>query len=314
LGFIVVNVYFCRLLIIGNKIGMEFFDKVYSKVINLLDVLNLENLIYYLSVAPFMLLVELIIVGWDKSSLKKIVRFNKSVRTDFFFYLLDAFNLYNLITVILSFGVFNVLARLIYEFTNFNLISTIDNIYIQFIILFIFSDLKNYFSHYLFHRYNALWALHEFHHSATHFCMLTRHRGHFLETALKRIIDVIPFAIFGSLESYLVIKVLIDIHQLLLHSSIKSSWGFVGKYILVSPSAHRLHHSIERKHYGKNFGNTFIFWDRLFGTYVPHTEVKELGVEDSLYNKNGIFKDILLGFVHFFKYLKSDAKSIFQSK
>jgi hypothetical protein len=47
---------------------------------------------------------------------------------------------------------------------------------------------------------------------------------------------------------------------------------------------------------------------------VPHTEVKELGVEDSLYNKNGIFKDILLGFVHFFKYLKSDAKSIFQSK
>lgn len=314
MGFIVVNVYFCKLLIIGNKIGMEFYDKVYNKVINLLDVLNLENIIYYLSVAPLMLIVELIIVGWDKSSLKKIVSFNKSVRTDLFFFLLDVFNLYNLITVILSFGIFNLLARLIYESTNFDLILTIDNIYIQFIVLFILSDLKNYFSHYVFHRYNSLWALHELHHSATHFCMLTRHRGHFLETALKRMIDVIPFAIFGSLESYLVIKVLIEIHQLLLHSSIKSSWGFVGKYILVSPSAHRLHHSIERKHYGKNFGNTFIFWDRLFGTYVPHTEVKELGVEDSLYNKNGIFKDILLGFVHFFKYLKSDAKSIFQSK
>ena len=137
MGFIVVNVYFCKLLIIGNKIGMEFYDKVYNKVINLLDVLNLENIIYYLSVAPLMLIVELIIVGWDKSSLKKIVSFNKSVRTDLFFFLLDVFNLYNLITVILSFGIFNVLARLIYESTNFDLILTIDNIYIQFIVLFL---------------------------------------------------------------------------------------------------------------------------------------------------------------------------------
>jgi sterol desaturase/sphingolipid hydroxylase (fatty acid hydroxylase superfamily) len=293
---------------------MEFYDALYNKVIHLLDVLNLENLIYYLSVAPFMLIVELIIVGWDKSSLKKIVLFNKSVRTDVFFYLLDAFNLYNLITVIISFGIFNILARFIYEFTNFNLISTIDNFYIQFIVLFIFSDLKNYFSHYVFHRYNALWKLHEFHHSATHFCMLTRHRGHFLEAALKRMIDVIPFAIFGSLETYLIIKIVIEIHQLVLHSSIKSDWGLFGRYLIVSPSAHRIHHSVERKHYGKNFGNTFIFWDRLFGTYEPHTVIKELGIEENQYNKEGVFNDILKPFIEFFKHLKSGIKATFQSE
>jgi sterol desaturase/sphingolipid hydroxylase (fatty acid hydroxylase superfamily) len=288
---------------------MNFYDKIYNKLLELLDVFNLDNLIYYFSVAPLMLLIEFIIVGWDRSSLKKIIQFKKTVRTDVFFYLLDALNLYKLITVILSFGIFNVLARLIYEITNFNLISTIDNYYMQFIILFIFSDLKNYFSHYIFHRFDPLWSLHEFHHSATQFCMLTRHRGHFLESALKRMIDVIPFAIFGSIETYLIVMVLTEIHQLVLHSSITSRWGFIGKYIIVSPSAHRIHHSIEREHYGKNFGTTFIFWDRLFGTYYPHIDIKELGVKENPYNKDGVIMDILKVMIKFFNSLKFGLKN-----
>ncbi len=287
---------------------MEFIYKIYYKIQDLLDFLNLENLIFYLSIAPLMLLIESFIVGWEKSSLKKIFQYKKSIRTDVFFYILDVLNIYNLFTVLVSFGIFHLLARLIYEATSFNLISTIHNPYIQFTVLFVFSDLKGYFSHYIFHRYKTLWSLHEFHHSATEFCMLTRHRGHFLEAALKRMLDVIPFAIFGSVEAYFIIKVLSEIHQLVLHSSIKSEWGFIGKYILVSPSAHRIHHSIKRKHYGKNFGGTFIFWDRLFGTYQPHTEVEKLGVEKNPYNKDGVIKDIFKVVVRFLRLLKSDVK------
>ena len=289
---------------------MEFYDKIYNKIFNLLDFLNLENIIYYLSIAPVMLLIELSIVGWDESSLKKITQYKKSTQTDVFFYILDVLNIYNLFTVVFSFGIFHILARLIYEATAFELISTIYNPYIQFTVLFIFSDLKNYFSHYVFHRYKTLWSLHEFHHSATQFCMLTRHRGHFLESALKRMIDVIPFAIFGSIETYFIVKVLTEIHQLVLHSSIKSDWGFIGRYIFVSPSAHRIHHSIKRKHYGKNFGNTFIFWDRLFKTYQPKTIVEKLGIEKNPYNKDGVIKDIFKVIIRFFRYLKSNIKEI----
>ena len=126
---------------------MEFYDKVFNKIFNLLDFLNLENIIYYLSIAPVMLLIELSIVGWNESSLKKITQYKKSTRTDVFFYILDVLNIYNLITVVISFGIFHILARLIYEATAFELISTIYNPYIQFTVLFIFSDLKNYFSH-----------------------------------------------------------------------------------------------------------------------------------------------------------------------
>lgn len=289
---------------------MEFYNKVYHKIINQLDFFDLENILYYLSIAPVMLLIELCIVGWHESSLKKIFQYKKSTRTDVFFYILDVLNVYNLITIFLSFGIFHILARLIYEATAFDLIATIYNPHIQFIVLFVVSDLKNFFSHYIFHRYKTLWTLHEFHHSATQFCMLTRHRGHFLEAALKRMIDVIPFAIFGSIETYFIVKILTEIHQLLLHSSIKSDWGLVGKYVFVSPGAHRIHHSIKRKHYGKNFGNTFIFWDRMFKTYQPETKVDKLGVEKNPYNKDGVFKDIFKVIIKFFRYLKADVKAL----
>jgi sterol desaturase/sphingolipid hydroxylase (fatty acid hydroxylase superfamily) len=287
---------------------VEFYDKIYNKALELFDVFNLETMLFYISIAPVMLLIELAIVGWDESSLKKITQLQGSIRTDLTFYLLDVLNLYNLFTVILSFGIFNILARLIYEYAHLDIILTIDNYYLQFLVLFIFSDLKNYLSHFIFHKFKTLWTLHEFHHSASHFCMLTRHRGHFLETALKRMIDVIPFVIFGSVETYIAVKVLTEVHQLVLHSSIKSDWGFIGKYILVSPAAHRIHHSIERKHYGRNYGSTFIFWDRLFGTYQPYTFIKELGVEDSQFNKNGVIKDIVIVFTNFFSHLKADTR------
>jgi sterol desaturase/sphingolipid hydroxylase (fatty acid hydroxylase superfamily) len=283
---------------------MEFIDKIYSKVADLFNFFDVEHLLYYFSVAPAMLLLELLIVGWERSSIRKITKFNKSVRTDVVFFLLDAFNVYNLLTVIVSFGVFHVLARLVFEVTDFNLIATITNPYIQFGVLFVMSDFKNYFSHWLFHKNMSLWSLHELHHSATDFCMLTRHRGHFLETAMKRMIDVIPFAILGSVETYIAVKVLSEAHQLVLHSSIKSNWGFLGRYLLVSPNAHRLHHSINKQHYGKNFGSTFIVWDKIFGTYYEPVAINELGTEGHLYNREGTIRDVVRGLRNFFTNLR----------
>ena len=279
---------------------MDFLSKVYNKVITLFDFFNLEIVLFYFSIAIFVLLLEAFVLGWNKSSFKKIINFSSSVKTDVIFFFLDAFNIYGLITVLISFGIIHFLTRMFYEATNFNLIVTIDNPYLQFGILFFISDLKQYFSHLIFHRYNSLWKLHEFHHSASEFCVLTRYRGHFLETALKKFIDVIPFAIFGaSIQSYFIIKVFVEVHQLIIHSGIQSTWGFIGKYIFVSPADHRLHHSIKRKHYEKNFGSTFIFWDRIFGTYCPSEEILAIGVDPPEYNKKGFIYDTYLGLRNF---------------
>lgn len=274
----------------------EFLELVKAKLIALIDIFDPMLIVYYFCIVIGMLLIEWLLLGWEKSSLKKIKEFKGSVKTDFFFFLIDAFNVYNLIAVIVTFGVFHLAARLIYETTHLDLAVHIANPYLQFAVVFVFSDFKNYWSHRIFHRYMPFWKLHEFHHSATEFCMLTRYRGHFVENAVKRLFDVIPFAILGApIESYFAVKVLSEIHQIALHSSFTSDWGWLGRYILVSPAAHRIHHSVEFDHYDRNFSNTFIFWDRIFGTYHPAVDVKELGVEDNPYNKEGMVKDMVIG-------------------
>jgi sterol desaturase/sphingolipid hydroxylase (fatty acid hydroxylase superfamily) len=278
----------------------EFLELVKKKLIALIDLFDPMLIVYYFTIVIAMLIFEWLILGWEDSSLKKIKEFKGSVRTDFVYFLIDAFNLYNLVAVVLTFGVFHIIARVVYEATHLDLVMHISNPYLQFAAVFVFSDLKNYWSHRIFHRYMPFWKLHEFHHSATEFCMLTRYRGHFVENAVKRLFDVIPFAILGApIESYFAVKVLSEIHQIVLHSSFKSDWGWVGKYLLVSPAAHRIHHSVEHEHYDKNFGNTFIFWDRMFGTYHPAVVVNELGVTDNPYNKSGVVQDVITGIRRF---------------
>jgi len=45
------------------------------------------------------------------------------------------------------------------------------------------------------------------------------------------------------------------------------------RYILSEPMYHRIHHSVERKHWDKNFAFKFPVWDMLFGTaHFPETD------------------------------------------
>jgi hypothetical protein len=39
------------------------------------------------------------------------------------------------------------------------------------------------------------------------------------------------------------------------------------EYILVTPSHHRVHHASNEKYLDKNYGDVFIIWDKLFGTF-----------------------------------------------
>jgi sterol desaturase/sphingolipid hydroxylase (fatty acid hydroxylase superfamily) len=37
--------------------------------------------------------------------------------------------------------------------------------------------------------------------------------------------------------------------------------------VFVTPSHHRVHHSLDKAHIDRNFGGVLIIWDRLFGTF-----------------------------------------------
>lgn len=285
---------------------ISYFEYIFTRLYDISGIgnFNTKNLFIFLFLVLFVFVIEYIIVGKEKSSFNKIINFDKSARTDIVIWLVDIFNLYTIIAFILSLGICYYLSGVIQKNIKLNLLQLISNGYIQFGVIVLIADFKNYIKHRIFHKIKPLWRLHAFHHSATSFTILTRYRGHFLEMSISRFFDVLPFVIFGApIYTYFLFKLFTEFQQLVIHSNVSSNWGFIGKYILISPTAHRIHHSEEEKHFNKNFGTIFVFWDKLFGSFLEKDNVTKLGIPDNIYNKKNIFYDIWITFVLFFKEL-----------
>jgi hypothetical protein len=54
------------------------------------------------------------------------------------------------------------------------------------------------------------------------------------------------------------------------------------EYVLVTPSHHRVHHASNEIYLDKNYGDMFIIWDKLFGTFAKETEPAAYGLTKSL--------------------------------
>lgn len=230
-----------------------------------------------------------------ESSFARLRNIDKSMFNDLICWLVDGFGLFNFGSIILTMGVFYYISGLIFHSSyHYNLSSVISNPYILFGLVFILSDLVNYVKHRFLHGLPFLWRLHEFHHSGTSLIVISANRGHFVEGAVATLFEATIYILIGASPINIIyISYLKSIHAQLLHSNLTSNWGFIGKYILVSPAAHRIHHSDNEKHFNKNLGGVFIFWDILFNTYyAPKNEPIKIGIPDSFYNRKGYIHDV----------------------
>jgi len=50
------------------------------------------------------------------------------------------------------------------------------------------------------------------------------------------------------------------------------------EWFLVTPSHHRAHHGSNPEYVDRNYGNVFIIWDRLFGTFAPEVAPVRYGL------------------------------------
>lgn len=140
-------------------------------------------------------------------------------------------------------------------------------------------DLSYYIYHYAQHKIPLLWELHKVHHSAEVLVGVTKDRVHPLDDLMNRMWDgVIPGICFGiwtlialdpvevtifGINVYVIRNILMM--DFVRHTHFKISFGALDNVIL-SPHWHQLHHSANPRHYDKNFGLLFSFWDRMFGT------------------------------------------------
>ncbi len=139
--------------------------------------------------------------------------------------------------------------------------------WLLYIIAFLALDFSGYWVHRLAHTVNFFWNNHIVHHSSEEFN---------LACALRQSISVyfriyafllIPAAIFGVPQQ--VIAVVAPLHlfaQFWYHTRHINKMGWL-EYVIVTPAHHRVHHAINPEYLDKNYGQIFIFWDRMFGTF-----------------------------------------------
>jgi sterol desaturase/sphingolipid hydroxylase (fatty acid hydroxylase superfamily) len=278
-----------------------------------LSKLTWQFLISSVTISLGALTIELLVLGWSKSSLNRLI--NKpsgSAKSDLWAFLLSLSKVYELIVLLASAGIFYFISSLFVHYLNLDLGAKIDNQWGLFTLLFIVTDLKHYLSHRFMHL-NPFWELHAYHHSAEEFNMITTTRGHFTEAGFKYAFTGLFLAIFGSNSenfgslAYIVFLVIIfrELYEYFLHSDVNWRLGFIGKYILIHPIAHKLHHSINPADYNKNYSTFFIWWDKIFGTYKEPSEAIVIGIEDNPYNKVNFFKGQWIGFKRFAKKIMS---------
>lgn len=146
---------------------------------------------------------------------------------------------------------------------------------------FLITDFMFFLSHYIRHKVTWFWYFHAIHHSQTDLNPLTTHRGHPLETVISNAIRTIPIAfVGGSYPVWLWFTIFNDLWGYVIHSNSRINLGPFKK-IIVSPQYHRVHHSRDRRHYDKNFGERLVIWDTIFGTRYDHyDEYPSTGVDE----------------------------------
>ncbi|MGB0734326.1 MAG: sterol desaturase family protein, partial [Pontibacterium sp.] len=147
--------------------------------------------------------------------------------------------------------------------------------------LFLLDDFARYYLHRLMHRVPMLWAFHKVHHSARRLTPLTVLRTHPVEGLLFTLRSVFVQGVsigvfvffFGdqvSLITVLGVNLAVFIFNVagsnLRHSHIALRYGQRVERWLISPAQHQIHHSIERRHFDRNFGAVLAIWDRMGGS------------------------------------------------
>ena len=139
--------------------------------------------------------------------------------------------------------------------------------WITYAVAFIALDFAGYWVHRIAHEYNLFWNNHIVHHSSEEFNLACALRQSISSILKIFAIFLLPAAFLGVPQE--VIAIVAPLHlfaQFWYHTQHIGRMGFLEK-IIVTPSHHRVHHAINTEYLDKNYGQIFIFWDKLFGTY-----------------------------------------------
>lgn len=174
--------------------------------------------------------------------------------------------------------------------------------WITFVIAFIVLDFAGYWVHRISHEYNIFWNNHIIHHSSEEFNLACALRQSISSIVRIFAIFLLPAAILGVPQE--VISVVAPLHlfaQFWYHTRHINRMGILEK-IIVTPSHHRVHHAINPIYLDRNYGQIFIIWDRIFGTYQE--ELDEVPAVYGVTRPVQTWNPIKINFMHLWLLIK----------
>ncbi|MXV51337.1 sterol desaturase [Pedobacter sp. HMF7647] len=165
----------------------------------------------------------------------------------------------------------------------------ISNSWYWWIILLLATDLVWYWYHRLGHEINILWAAHIVHHQSEEFNYTVAARITIFQAVVRcGFWSILPLLGFPP---GMVIPILL-VHggySFFTHTRLVGKLGFI-ENILITPSHHRVHHAADEEYLDKNYGDIFIFWDVLFGTFKREEKEPTYGITHPLKSNSFIWQ------------------------
>lgn len=164
----------------------------------------------------------------------------------------------------------------VYIYENFRLM-TLSNTWWIWIIMLLATDFVWYWYHRLGHEINIFWGAHIVHHQSEEFNYTVAARITTLQAIVRNVFwCVLPFVGFHP-NLVMTILVVHGVYSFFTHTQVIGKLGWL-EYILITPSLHGVHHASDEKYLDKNYGDVFVFWDKIFGTFQEEEEKPHYGL------------------------------------
>ncbi len=172
------------------------------------------------------------------------------------------------------------------------------------VLCYILWDFVFYCKHCMEHNIRFMWAIHVNHHSSPFMNLSTSLRSGVFKSSYRYFFWAIPILIGFPLPMFLVLYGLGKVWAFFSHSQKLGNWGLFEKFT-ITPNHHLLHHSCNEDNLNKNFGETFLIWDKLFGTYKEKETAEQLqyGITETINHNN--FNEVIF---HEFKNMKRELR------
>lgn len=154
------------------------------------------------------------------------------------------------------------------------------------VLSFVAIDFIFYWYHRMSHRVRFLWAVHMNHHCSEQMNFVVAFRQAWLGPVTKiPFFAVLPLVGFDPTIT-LVAGVGATLWGVIGHTRIIDKLWVPLEWVFNTPSHHRVHHGSNPEYIDKNYGNLFIIWDRMFGTFEPERAEVRYGLRTNLNTSN----------------------------